>query len=226
MPVPHVPAAASEDVTDEPVPGTIITVIGVGSVAIEPDRAEVGLGATTVAPTAAEARDAVAAAMTAILAAIRSQGVRTLRTSTLSVTPRYDHRGDEPRITGYEATNAVTATIERLETVGAVVDAAIGAGAVSLDGPRFYTADPAEATATARRLAVEDATRRATVLAQASGLRLVGVVAISEGGARPAPLPRAARLTAMAESVPSPVEVGLDEVRVQIEVVFRAAPTD
>jgi uncharacterized protein len=202
--------------------GTTITVAGLGHAPIQPDRAEIGLGANASAETAAEARTAVAAAMTAILAAVRGLGVRTLRTSSLSVAPRYDHRGETMRIVGYEATNAVTATIEDLETLGAVVDAAIAAGATSLDGPRFFAADPSGAIATARRLAVEDAAGRATTLAEAAGLRVIGIASISEGGERPIPIPRAARVMALADAVPSPVEVGADEVRVEVEVVYRA----
>ncbi|MET1231950.1 MAG: SIMPL domain-containing protein [Candidatus Limnocylindrales bacterium] len=205
-----------------PEAGTTITVAGLGSAPIQPDRAEIGLGANASADTAAEARDTVAAAMTAILAAVRGLGVRTLRTSNLSVAPRYDHRGETTHIVGYEATNAVTATIEDLETLGAVVDAAIAAGATSLDGPRFFAADPSEAIATARRLAVEDAAGRATTLAEAAGLQVIGIVSISEGSDRPIPIPRAARMMALADAMPSPIEVGADEVRVEVEVVYRA----
>ena len=202
--------------------GTTITVTGIGRASLQPDRAEVGLGANASADTAAEARTAVAAAMTAILAAVRGQGVRTLQTSNLSVSPRYDHRNETARIVGYEATNAVTTTIDDLDTLGAVVDAAIAAGATSLDGPRFFAADPSEAFARARRLAVEDAMGRATTLAEAAGLRITGIASISEGGGRPIPIPRAARMMAIAEAAPSPIEVGANEVRVEVEVVYRA----
>ena len=206
----------------DPSAGTTITVTGLGRSSLQPDRAEVGLGANASADTAAEARTAVAAAMTAILAAVRGQGVRTLQTSNLSVAPRYDHRNETARIVGYEATNAVTTTIDDLDTLGAVVDAAIAAGATSLDGPRFFAADPSEAFASARRLAVEDAVGRATTLAEAAGLRITGVASISEGDGRPIPIPRAARMMAVAEAAPSPIEVGANEVRVEVEVVYRA----
>ena len=102
----------------DPSAGTTITVTGLGRSSLQPDRAEVGLGANASAETAAEARTAVAAAMTAILAAVRGQGVRTLQTSNLSVAPRYDHRNETARIVGYEATNAVTMTMERPRHAG------------------------------------------------------------------------------------------------------------
>jgi hypothetical protein len=202
---------------------TTIAVFGLGRAPIEPDRAEIGFGATATAASAAAARNDVATAMTAVLAAVRAQGVTMLRTASLSVAPRYDHRGESPLITGYEATNAVTATISDLATVGAVVDAAIGAGATTLDGPRFFAADPSAAITSARRSAVADAADRATTLAEATGLAIVGVASMSEGGPRPMPMPKGVRMMALAESVPSPVEIGIDDVQVQVEVVYLAA---
>ena len=95
-------------------------------------------------------------------------------------------------------------------------------GDTSIEGPTFRLDDPREAMRPRRRLAVEDAAERAATLAEAAGLRITGIASISEGGARAMPMPRAARMMAMAEAIPSPVEVGTDEVRVQVEVVYHA----
>ncbi len=204
--------------------GATITVTGVGRVAIRPDVADLRVGATVSAETAAGARDVAARIMTAVLAALRSLGVKDadLQTSSLMVTPRTDYSAGTPRVTGYEATNAVAVVVRDLETLGGIVDRAVAAGATSIEGPTFRLADPADATTAARRLAVEDAADRAATLAAAAGLRIMGVASIGEGGARPMPLPKAARMMAIAEASPSPVEVGSDEVRVQVEVVYLA----
>ena len=204
--------------------GTTITVIGVGRIAIRPDVADIRVGTTLSAETAAAARDAVARIMAAVLRAVRSLGIEDsdLQTSSLMVTPRTDYRTGTARVTGYEATNAVSVVVRDLETLGALVDQAVTAGATTIDGPSFRLSDPAEATTAARRLAVEDAADRAATLAAAAGLRIVGVASMGEGGVRPMPLPRAARMMAVAEASPSPVEIGSDEVRVQVEVVYLA----
>jgi uncharacterized protein YggE len=209
--------------SDRPVE-TFITVTGVGRVAIVPDVAEVRVGATVSAETAAAARDATAGIMAAVLAAVHRLGVQEadLQTASLMVTPRTDYSGGTPRVTGYEATNAVAVLVRDLERLGSIVDDAVAAGATSIEGPTFRLADPSDASTTARRLAIEDAAARAATLAAAAGLRIRGIASINEGGARPAPMLKAARMMALAEAAPSPVEVGTDEVRVQIEVVYLA----
>ena len=203
---------------------TFITVTGTGRVVVVPDVAEVRIGATVAAEAAAAARDATARIMTAVLAAVRTLGVQEadIQTSSLLVTPRTDYSGGTPRVTGYEATNAVAVVVRDLERLGSVVDDAVAAGATSIEGPEFRLADPRDATTTARRLAVTDAAGRAATLAEAAGLRITGIASIAEGGARPAPMPKAARMMALADAAASPVEVGTDEVRVQVDVVYLA----
>ena len=204
---------------------SFITVSGIGRVAIRPDVADLRVGATVAAETAAAAREATAGIMTAVAATIRALGIRDedLQTASLLVTPRTDYSGGTPRVTGYEATNALAVVVRDLERLGSLVDKAVEAGATSVDGPTFRLADPREATTSARRLAVEDAAGRAATLAEAAGLRIVGIASIGEGGTRPMPMPRAARMMAMADAAPSPVEVGTDEVRVEVEVVYLAS---
>jgi uncharacterized protein YggE len=204
--------------------GVPITVTGIGRVAIRPDVADVRIGAMVAAETAAEARDRVAGIMTAVLRAVRALGAQDgdLQTSSLAVTPRTDYSAGIPRVTGYEATNAVAIVVRDLDKLGDIVDGAVAAGATSIDGPTFRLADPNDASATARRLAVEDAAERAATLAQAAGLQITGIASIDEAGTRPMPLPKAARMMAMAEGGPSPIEVGTDEVRVQVEVTYLA----
>jgi len=204
---------------------THISVSGVGRVPVRPDVADLRIGATLAAETAAEARDGVARTMTAVLSAMRDLGVGAadLQTSSLMVNPRTDYSGATPRVTGYEATNAVAVVCRDLESLGAIVDRSVAAGATSIDGPTFRLADATAATASARRLAVEDAAARASTLAEAAGLHVVGVASIGEGDARPLPTPKGARMMALAEAAPSPVEVGGDEVRVQVDAVYLAA---
>ena len=71
-------------------------------------------------------------------------------------------------------------TVRDLTQVGAVLAAAVEAGANSISGVTFSIADTTALEATAREKAVEDATARAQSLAQLSGVELGEVVAISE----------------------------------------------
>ena len=101
--------------------GTIV-VSGTGRVAVDPDVADLRLGVAVARPTVEAARAAAAETMTAILAAVASAGVerRDIRTSLLSVQPRYDYRdGKAPALTGYDLANTVEVTVRDLGNLGA-----------------------------------------------------------------------------------------------------------
>jgi uncharacterized protein YggE len=142
----------------------------------------------------------------------------------LSVQPRYDYRdGRAPALTGYDVANVVDVTVRDLETLGAVIDGTLGAGATSMDGLTFRVADPAPAEREARVRAMAEARARADVLAEAAGLTIDGVVDIVEGTPvrPPIPLAKAERM-AMAADVSTPVEGGELEVMVNVTVTYRA----
>jgi uncharacterized protein YggE len=205
--------------------GTIV-VGGTGRVAVEPDVAELRLGVAIARPTVEAARAAAAEAMAAILAAVTGAGVarRDVRTTLLSVQPRYDYRdGKAPALTGYDLANVVEVTVRDLGALGAVVDGALTAGATSLDGLTFRVDDPRDAERTARIAAVGEARARADVLAAAAGLSIAGVEAIVEGGPPPAwPQAKAARLMAVADAA-TPIEAGSSEIAISVTVTFRTA---
>jgi uncharacterized protein YggE len=203
--------------------GTIV-VSGTGRVAVVPDVAELRLGVAVSRPSVVAARAAAAETMTAILDAVTSAGVarRDVRTTLLSVQPRYDYRDNKaPTLVGYDLTNIVEVTARDLAQLGAIVDAALSAGATSLDGLTFRVDDPREAERAARRAAVDEARARAAVLADAAGVEIAGVADIVEGTPPPAwPLPKAARMMQAADAG-TPVEAGSTEIAVTVTVTFR-----
>jgi uncharacterized protein YggE len=206
-------------------PGTIV-VSATGRIGVDPDVADLRLGVSIARPTVEAARAAAATTMTAILAAVGSAGVARpdMRTTLLSVQPRYDYRdGKPPTLTGYDLTNVVEVTVRDLAALGGVVDRALAAGATSLDGLTFRVDDPREAERAARVAAVAEARSRAEVLAEAAGVAIAGVAEIVEGTAAPSwPQPKAARM-ALAEDAGTQVEGGTTEISVTVTVTFRIA---
>ena len=57
----------------------------------------------------------------------------------MSVNPRYDDNGQA--ITGYDASNSVSAIVRGLSDVGDVIDAAVAAGANNVSGPSLSRDD-------------------------------------------------------------------------------------
>jgi hypothetical protein len=209
----------------QPDDGTIV-VPGTGRVSVVPDVADLRLGVAVARPKVDAARSEAARVMDAILTAVVGAGVarRDVRTTLLSIQPRYDYRdGRPPTLTGYELANVVEVAVRDLGRLGDVVDAALAAGATSMDGLTFRVADPAPVEREARRLAMADARSRADVLAAEGGLQIEGVSDIVEGTASPppTPFPKAERMMAAADAA-TPVEAGALEVAVSLTVTYRA----
>jgi uncharacterized protein YggE len=131
-----------------------------------------------------------------------------LSTQGYSVYPemRYDNTGGSPRVTGYVVTNTVRAETRRTEQAGAIVDAALGAGANLINGLSFYASSIDEPRRAAIAAAVASARADADAMARAAGGSLGALVELSTQGPTVPPRPMydmAARgKIAQAESTP------------------------
>ena len=204
--------------------GTLLTVNADGKSEARPDMATINLGVTTEGQTAAAALAENARRMTALTAALRRAGIaeRDIQTSNVSVYPQQVYaEGQQPRITGYQANNSVTAKVRRIDNTGRVIDAAVGAGGNTVNGVSFSHSDPDAQLDIARRDAIAEARRRAELYASALGLRVNRIVSVSEGGGGYAPMPVAVERFAMADqAAPTPVSPGEIETRVSVNVTF------
>lgn len=201
-----------------------ITVSGMGKVSAEPDEASITIGAQITAPTLADASKQAADIMTKVLAAIKAQGVdaKEIQTSSYSVNPITNYKENAPaEVTGYQVMNVVTVKVKKLETVGQVLDAGMGAGANYLGGVFFGIADSSKYETDARTAAVKNATQIAQTLATAAGVKLGNVVSITEGVYNvPPPMPYARSAADSANSV-GPVETGSLEITTNVVMKFQ-----
>jgi len=176
----------------ETTPLPMITVTGEGVIEAVPDVATLTIGVTTQGVTAAEALASNTAALNAVLARLTAAGIapRDLQTSNLSLNPNWTgYDSAAPTISGYVASNMLTVRVRALDSIGAVLDAAVADGANTLNGLTFGLADPTPALNEARKEAVADARAKAELLAAAAGVELGRILSISEAYANTAPMP-------------------------------------
>jgi uncharacterized protein YggE len=126
--------------------------------------------------------------------------------------------GSPPRITGYVATNSLRVTVRDLDGLGPLLDAAVSDGANTMDGLMFEVSELSDRQDEARAKAVEDARRKAAILATAAGAELGQVLSISEGVLQGGPVPMFE--TALAERSSVPVAAGQMDIAVTIRAVF------
>jgi len=201
-----------------------ITVPGQGTVVVEPDVASIRLGVNVLADTAGAAREGAAKSMKAVLESVVKQGVgrSDVRTALVSLNPMMDYSGSKgPKITGYQVQNSVAITLRTLAKTGELIDAALAAGASTLDSLDFRLDDPTSATDEARWAAMTDALARATTIARAAGAEVGNVQAVVEGQPMTPPMPfPAARMAMKAADTSTPVESGTQEISVSLTVTF------
>lgn len=205
----------------------VLSVQGAGEARVEPDEATVRLGVMAQAKTAREAQEQVSRTANAILEAVRRLGVQPqqVQTSELFLGPIYGQDRPEvqaePRITGYQASNVVSIRLEKLDQVGPVIDAGLGAGANRLDGVVFGLRNDATARAQALSAAVTAARAKAQTLASAAGVRLGELVEVTEGGVSFTPVYQRGRAGMAAEAMDMATPVSSGQVSVSASVTLR-----
>lgn len=157
-----------------------ISVAGEASLTARNDAARVAFGVSAVRATRRSALDATSRRLRRVIGALRGQGVaRTdIRTGSVSVTRRRDRRGRP--IAGFRAGQSARAVVREAPRAGAVVSAAVDAGATSVSGPSFFVSDPRALVRRALGLAFQDARLKAEELARQSGLTLGRALAIRD----------------------------------------------
>ncbi len=182
-------------------PTRTITVVGQGEVKAKPDIANTNVGVEVLAPTVEAATAEAEKQMKAILAAVKALGIadKDIQTSNYSINfERQPSDVSLPHVEGtstaaespagfYRVSNMVQVTIRDLDQVGAVLDAAVQAGANNVWGVSYSLDETQLLEAEAREAAVKNARAWAEALAQLHGVSLGDVIAVSEvvGGSSP-----------------------------------------
>jgi len=200
-----------------------ITVSGDGTASGRPDTAVVQLGVQVQAERANAALAAANEKAQQLLNTLKISGVKAddITTTNVSLYPQMASNGRT--ITGYQASNTVTAKIRDVARAGRIIDAAAGAvgDEITLQGVGFEVDDTGAMRAAARRDAVAKAKAQAEQLAAASGQRVGPVISLSEGAASPPPIAYAAGRSAAPDAASSvPLEPGQQELDVAVTVVY------
>jgi uncharacterized protein YggE len=204
------PAAAQDPATSD---ADTVTVTGVGSVESTPDEANFSFGVESRGRTAQAAIAANGTAIEKVIAALRDAGAREIATQWVSVYTVTDENG---AVTGYSASNSVSASIG-IGRAGALIDAAAEAGANQINGPGMSSSDADRLYREALADAVADARQRAEVLARAAGRSLGDITSLSEVGSQGIPYALEAKDAAAAST---PVVPGRQETSASVSVTF------
>ncbi len=216
--------AAAQDATPSAgaMPGTL-RVTGNGSVPLAPDAASVTVGVDLTSPNLSEAQADATTTMEAILEAIADRGIPDVdtQTATFAVNPvrEFDPQTGLPGpVSSFQVTHTVTVTVDDVDELGELLDDVVAAGANNIYGIAFFTREAGDAATEARGLAIEDARAKAEELADAAGLTLGRILAISEGPSPIGPVYDSAK--AGGQGAGAPIAPGTNAVTAAVEILF------
>lgn len=207
-------------------PNTGISISGQGTVSVKPNIGIATLGVDITASTLDQATSQANTKMQAVIDKVKSLGVdpkdiQTVNYSVFPITsqPKGGSDNTPPAITGYRVSNQVRVTVRKLDDLGKILDAAVGAGANNIYGVSFSIDDLTPYQAQARAAAVKDAQDKAAQLAKSAGIQVGPILQITESSSNPRPLAAAADFRAASAAV-VPVETGEMQVMVSVSVRF------
>ncbi len=205
---------------------TGVWVNGEGKVYAVPDLGILQVGVEAQAVTVSEANAQAAAAMEAVLKALRDAGLeeKDIQTSNFSIYPvrEWDPDTGEERLVGFRATNMVTVKIRALENTGKIIDSVVAASGdyTRIEGVSFTVENPTPYYDQARTKAVADAKHRAEQLAAESGIKLGKLVYVTESTGYVPPV-RYAPAPMYAESdVGTSISAGEVEITLNVQANF------
>jgi len=162
---------------------TIISVSGMSSTNVKPDKVTLSLGIQTTNKTANAALIANSKLMNRVIDRLKSIGVKDNETSTssFSISPNYSRVGNKENITGITVSNFIKLDSSNTTSVSKRVDSSIAAGATSINDIYFSLSDKklAETKNTLIKNAINDALRKADIAASTIGQRVIGVSSIN-----------------------------------------------
>lgn len=175
-----------------------ISTSGTATTSVNPDKVSVSIGVETNSTNAKDAAAANAKLMQKVVDAIKALGITDsqIATSYYSIYPIYDKVSPvcidiypqppdcKPRseVTGYRAVNSLTVTVDAAGSdIGKIIDAAVGAGANSVNSASFFVSDAKqqEIRDGLIKMAIDNARSRADKAADAVGMNVTGVQSIN-----------------------------------------------
>ena len=192
-----------------------VTAAGRSEARVAPDRATVLLTVESRARTAAAAAAENARRQQSTLDALAKLGLprNLLATAGYTVFPEQRYEENRPPVVvGYVARSTVRAEVRRVDQVGAVIDAALGAGSNAVGGVRFAASNIDAVRRSVLDSAVVNGCETAAAVARASGKAVGELLEATVGDeGQQYPTMDVAQSMAMArgaESTPTPINPG------------------
>ena len=207
-----------------------LSVSGMATTKVKPDKIILSLGVETTNKTADEALSSNSKLMSKTLAALKAAGVRENETSTssFSISPNYNYsQASRGILTGFTASNSVIIESNGINRTSKWIDTAISAGANNINSIDFTLSDKKQKAITNSLItqSIDNAKEKARIAASALGLKVIGVKSINFIEFSPPTIPQQQSFLAKAaptspNAASTPIIPGEQEIAQNIDIVF------
>lgn len=211
--------------TEEQAAKKVLNVTGQGTVNASPDIAYITLSVVTEHANAKTAQQNNADAMSKVVNAIKSAGIKSedIKTVNFNIYPKYDYNKDtgESGIFGYTVNNTIQVIVRDINKTGSIIDLASASGVNTSSSITFGLSNYEKYYNEALKSAVQVAKGRAETIAGTLGISLKTPVTITESGGFEPPVAYGARYDMKEmESAATPVESGTITVRASVSMTY------
>jgi uncharacterized protein YggE len=196
-----------------------IHVSGQGTIEVAPDMGRVQLHVRREGAEADALTTDLNQVVTKIIGLAQGLGIeeRDIQATSLSITPRYQRRGNETVVDGLVATRSIELVLRDLDVFGELLSAALASGANNVDPMRLDSARRSSLEDEALALAMEDAKAEAAKVAAGFGVALGPVTDVQVG--MHSPRPEALRAVSYSDSGPA-FSAGVIRIQRSVSATF------
>jgi uncharacterized protein YggE len=202
-----------------------LTVSGNGTIYLTPDIAYIYIGVNTEDTDIAQAVSKNNTQAQILADALKNAGVATTDIQTSNFSVYSDQKTTDPNTglaNGYNYTvdNTVYVTVRDLSKLGSLLNAAVGAGANTINSITFDVADKTSAQTQARQKAMDNATALAGELAQTAKVTLGTIQSITYSDNSYSPYYGMGGGGASAPNASVPIQPGQTQISVSVSITY------
>lgn len=158
-----------------------ICVSGEEKIQATPDIAEITYSVYTQEKDAKSCQTKNATEVDAVISLLKEKGIeeKNIRTNNVGLDPIYDWN-DGRKITGYEMTTEIVVSSVAIDEAGTIISDSVNAGINSIDSVQYQCSNFDELYAEALKNAITSARKKADLMAEAGGKKVVAMTQVQE----------------------------------------------
>lgn len=174
-------ASVPSTITVQSAENSGICVSGEEKIQATPDIAEITYSVYTQEKDAKTCQTENAQDVDAVLSLLKEKGIdeKDIRTNNVGLNPIYDWN-DGSKITGYEMTTEIVVSSVPIDEAGTIISDSVNAGINSIDSVQYQCSNFDELYAEALKNAITSARKKADLMAEAGGKKVVAMTQVQE----------------------------------------------